>query len=83
MLALFLPLLPVLTELTGHRILGTLLLAVVYFPIIIGLADLCHRFIELPSIEYGRRFSPRTPRPDNTVLNVASVPPATAGEKKA
>lgn len=56
-LAVFLPLLPQLTELAGHRVPGTLLFALIYLPVVLVLADLVHRFIELPGIEMGRRHT--------------------------
>lgn len=62
-LAVMLPLMPILTEITGHRIIGSTVFAVLYLPVIIVLADWCHRYVELPTIEYGRRFAPRTPPP--------------------
>jgi peptidoglycan/LPS O-acetylase OafA/YrhL len=62
-LALFLPLLPKLIEFTGHRISGTLIFGLLYLPPVLLVADLAHRYIELPTINYGRRFAPRTPAP--------------------
>ena len=80
-LAVFLPLLPTLNEFTGHRILGTLLLALIYLPVIILLADLCHRLIELPSIKYGRRFAPRMPNTAGVGESAEKANPLSTGEK--
>jgi peptidoglycan/LPS O-acetylase OafA/YrhL len=70
LLAVSLPLMPVLAELTGHRITGTLLFAVLYLPPVLLLASIAHRFVEMPAIDYGRRFSPRPGAP----VSVQPVP---------
>lgn len=56
-LALFLPLLPALNEFAGHRIGGALLLGLIYVPVVLVIAHVAHRYVELPSIELGRRHT--------------------------